>query len=373
MVGRHLGDDGVASRAASASRQQGGSLTALSSITSRSQVCLPAQEACFMQSLHRSTHALVKPNAVASCEEKEGETLCSCAQEENAATRKAVISETSNQLHLDCKNEQSYAPDALTSSKVCAADNKDLNDCRDGDGQKCIDLNTLLSDTTKQVSWTKKQKKTANEPRVLNVPKTLFPYVDGKFVVGCLKNSSQTVCTVDVTVAARASATNEQTVACSYGEASNGKHQAVTLKPGLNSFTLVCGEKGGIQPANFKQKYCAPKEKQGDVAAECTGDYKSVLPLYEDNWWSTGETPETFVLTVPEGHFPENPTRLLVGCKYTGRKGQKGADQGEELQTTVCNVDVTIEGTGPPSSSASFSAGVAGALSVLLGACAVVV
>ncbi|PFH36808.1 SAG-related sequence [Besnoitia besnoiti] len=180
--------------------------------------------------------------------------------------------------------------------------------------------------------------------KVLIIPPENLPFVDGEFAVGCV-NNSQASCKVRVTVAARATVTKDQQVSCAYGKDSNNQHQIIKLSPSQNRFTLACGDKGTIVQTNYKIAYCPVTEGQ-DAAPECSEEYKTILPGYEEGWW-TGDNGNSATLTIPKDKFPNNEARFMIQCQTTEGTEAKNALR-DKLQDSVCSVDVTIESAGQP-------------------------
>ncbi|CBZ53652.1 SRS domain-containing protein [Neospora caninum Liverpool] len=278
-------------------------------------------------------------------------TKCTCTKPAEASNTDitATLSEEKNALEIGCKShELKCAPDGLESNEVCPSTTASLKDCENGQrgsNPTPFDINTLLSGSSKNVSW--KSCNAAGDDacttKKLEIPRENFPFVDKSFVVGCVENSSkENKMKVTVTLEARASATEEQTVTCAYGVNSNKAHQTVTLTPEKNSFTLVCGDQGDVLPTNYKEKYCV--SEIGTAASEsCTGAYNGVFPNYEETWWTTTANTDEYRFTIPEGQFPADEQKITVGCqkKATAEPGKQRTES-EEKGSSVCSVDVTI-------------------------------
>ncbi|PFH36817.1 SAG-related sequence [Besnoitia besnoiti] len=310
------------------------------------------------------------------CEEGTNMTKCSCQVEANqtTATLRTTMSQQKAVFHLLCESSMQYAPDKLEGSTVCPAETRSLLECKtEGNSRAAVDpagttkpveIQTFLSEADPKVSW-ETPEAGENNTRTLSIPQQLFPYVDGEFVVGCLDSSNnKATCQVTVALAARESATEGHKALCAYGEASNKKHQSITLSPANNSFALVCGDKGEIVQKDYKSSYC-PVGDGMEAATTCKGDYKTILPEYEQAWWG-GDDGKSFTLTIPKEKFPENEATLMIQCqKKSDKLGSKSGTPGTS-KPSVCTVHVTIEGTGKASSSPpSASLGATG-LCVLL-------
>nr|XP_029220847.1 SAG-related sequence SRS38C [Besnoitia besnoiti]PFH36838.1 SAG-related sequence SRS38C [Besnoitia besnoiti] len=288
------------------------------------------------------------------CTETPGKTTCRCV--DNAAkSLSATISETRKTLELQCPDSATkYAPDGLKGANVCAASTQKLTECHNCNPEdKCMDVNELLSGTEK-VKWKSETPDSGNGPRTLTVPKDNLPYVDQQFKVGCLDTSGETEkCSVTVELEARKTSRTNNTVTCAYGKESNEAHETITLNPANNSFTLLCGTDGEVLPKNYQANYCPVDDAQKDVSTPCGGDYKSILPEYGSTWWSPETVKGGVTLAIPTEKFPEQTAKIRVGCLARAALTRGDTTQDPEQKTTVCNVDVTIEGTGSPSASAS--------------------
>ncbi|PFH36081.1 SAG-related sequence [Besnoitia besnoiti] len=257
------------------------------------------------------------------CVEAEKGTTCTCAAQPSRSekTSTATISQEKNTLKMVCKEGLKCAPAELTGSIACVGGTDDLTECKGStSGTKhdsCLDVKDILTGTTSSIQWkdTTAQGRAKDQSRSLTVPPETIPFVDEKFVVGCISStsSSTTSCKVDVKIEARATAKNDQTVVCAYGARSNQTRQAVTLSPSQNSFTLVCGDKGEVLPKAYAQTYCSPDSK--DASETCSGDYTTILAGYEDKWWSADDKARSFTLSVPADKFPSKEAKLLVGCR----------------------------------------------------------
>ncbi|PFH36816.1 SAG-related sequence [Besnoitia besnoiti] len=211
-----------------------------------------------------------------------------------------------------------------------------------------MNVNTLLVLSSATVGWADREAD-GEQAKALTIKKENLPYVDGSFRVGCMDQSAnETKCTVDVKVAARASATEGQKAICAYGRESNAKKQEVTLSSARNSFTLVCGDKGEIVQASYKVAHC-PVGKGEEALENCKEDYKTILPDYQEGWW-TEENNKSITMKIPEDKFPEQDGSFMVPCQKAKNSDDK--ERPNALQDgSVCTVDVRILGVGKPSSS----------------------
>ncbi|KEP67000.1 UNVERIFIED_CONTAM: SAG-related sequence SRS30D [Hammondia hammondi] len=305
-----------------------------------------------------------------SCVVSETATKCTCKNQASAASEalKATLSEEKNVLEIGCQqNEQKCAPNDLNTNLVCPATATALKDCKKQEERSAntpFDVNSLLIGSP-AISWQSCEDSECTTKR-LTIPRETFPYVDHKFVVGCLKADTTTM-RVAVTLQARASSTQEQTVKCAYGTQSNAAHQTVTLTPGKNSFTLVCGSEGEVLPTKYNEAYCV-SGNGNEAATHCTGAYTHIFPNYEETWWSTANTSE-YTFQVPDGEFPSEEQKITVGCqKKTSAtppaQGQGKGNTPEEAKSTVCTIDVTIS---PSAASSAAFGGVSAFLLSLVG------
>ncbi|PFH36104.1 SAG-related sequence [Besnoitia besnoiti] len=278
-----------------------------------------------------------------SCEPTDNGTKCTCHASDTSSEAKsltAALSQKKNLLEVVCKSPLAPAPAALAGALVCAAGADCLTECTAVKSPSCIDVVSLLSGTRENVKWKSnpEEVRDVEQSKTLTIPFENFPYTDGHFFVGCTDKNTTTKCTVAVTVEARVSTTAGQIVTCAYGAGSNLSHQAVTLSQSQNSFTLVCGEEGEVLPTKYETAYCS-----ADAGADCSEDYKSVIPAYERSWWAKNNDGRSFTLSVPVDKFPTDQTKIVVGCRYKGdSKGSKNSDK-DASGPTVCSVDVTIE------------------------------
>ncbi|KEP65830.1 UNVERIFIED_CONTAM: SAG-related sequence SRS54 [Hammondia hammondi] len=283
-----------------------------------------------------------------------------------AATHEVTVSGNKNELQLECKTNFNFAPEEDTGKKVCPA-GKEISDCKDG--SQCVLIDPFFTGTTTTLAWKKvdASNREKSSTKLLTIPAENFPYVDGKFLVGCTgSNGSLPPCALTVNIGARASVTKDHTVTCAYGNKSNKDHHAVTIKPSQNSFTLVCGDKGEILPKNYAATYCATQAAQ-HATDDCKGDYKSILPAYTEKWWK--ENPSgSFVFEIPPGDFPEVPVNITLSCqqKTTRPPSIRDKDSDASDKPSVCTVEVTIENGTTSSASAT------GFLSLAVGSFAVV-
>ncbi|PFH36074.1 SAG-related sequence [Besnoitia besnoiti] len=279
----------------------------------------------------------------AKCESGESETTCTCSEGANGdAADVTTLSQKQNVLKLDCQASLKCAPENL-GNKVCEAKAEEFTNCN-------VELCNLLAGKP-PVSWTPVPEKRNNqgESKSLTVPPQNFPFVDEQFAVGCKASDNGKKCTFTVTLAARPTARDGQTVTCAYGASSNQSHQKIKLNPTQNSFTLVCGEKGKVLPTRYEEGFCSSGLK-GDEES-CEGSYTSVLPGYEAKWWSKHDADNSYTLSIPNDKFPAEEAKLVVGCRQKPSSDPAKGATAAAVSSTVCNVDVTIEA----SSSASLS------------------
>ncbi|CBZ50818.1 srs domain-containing protein [Neospora caninum Liverpool] len=303
-----------------------------------------------------------EPQASACIEESGGKTTCTCVSTENENPKElqATLSATKPALQLECQTNLQCAPDGLDQQQVCPEGTKDLKDCkRNGGTPTCVSVTTLLTGNAEAVRW-EDVNADAHRTKKMTIPKDNLPYTDKKFIVGCLNSGgAQAKCKLTVTIEARESVTENQTVTCAYGKTSNPTHQTITLSPSQNSFTLVCGSEGEALPTKYQNTYCV-SQAGTNASAECSGNYTEVIPAYESNWWKEDTSRQSFTLAIPEDGFPEEATNITVGCqKKTSQSSKKKGEPATE-SPTVCSVDVTIEGV---ASAASLSGGMGGVVS----------
>ncbi|PFH36103.1 SAG-related sequence [Besnoitia besnoiti] len=279
--------------------------------------------------------------AATECVANDTEVKCACELTSDGAkkTMSAVLSQDKNTLRFECKSKtaECVKPDEA-GTVVCQAGTSDLSDCK-------VELSTLLAGDSKSVKWVpcELEGEHCKQCASLTIPQNNFPYVDQKFAVGCKEQNASNLCIVGVTLEARPSATNAQTVTCAYGASSNGSHQTVKLSPTQSSFTLVCGEKGEVLPAQYNKHYCSSDSQEAEKT--CSEDYTSILPGYDGSWWEATEASNTYTLSIPADKFPKEETKIVVGCQQqqpvapppSGKKEGK-----KEPSPTVCSVDVTI-------------------------------
>ncbi|PFH36084.1 SAG-related sequence [Besnoitia besnoiti] len=329
---------------------------------------LVALMCCVIVAIHSfSLISALGTEETSMCVEVDNVTTCTCAAQPSRSekTSTATISQEKNTLKMVCKEGLKCAPAELTGSIACVGGTDDLTECKGSTSStkhdSCLDVKDILTGTTSSIQWkdTTAQGRAKDQSRSLTVPPETIPFVDEKFVVGCISStsSSTTSCKVDVKIEARATAKNDQTVVCAYGARSNQTRQAVTLSPSQNSFTLVCGDKGEVLPKAYAQTYCSPDSK--DASETCSGDYTTILAGYEDKWWSADDKARSFTLSVPADKFPSKAAKLLVGCRqeYPLSEDKKNAPA---EGSTVCSVDVFIEAN----ASSSLSVGSSGAYPV---------
>ncbi|CBZ53662.1 SRS domain-containing protein [Neospora caninum Liverpool] len=290
--------------------------------------------------------ALASDSTNPSCETEGAVTKCTCTKtEESDTVLTATLSEKKNVLEIACKKEQlKCAPDDLATNEVCPSTTATLKACKKAKRgpTASFDINTLLSGSPKDVSWRNCDDATCTTKK-LTIPPENFPFVDQQFIVGCVdKSASKDTMKVTVTLQARASATDEQTVKCAYGQNSNPTHQAVTLSPEKNSFTLVCGDEGEVLPTNYKEAYCV-SETGREASESCSGAYEGIFANYEATWWTQTANTDEYKFTIPEGQFPAEEQKITVGCqKKTATEPGNHKKEGDENDSSVCSVDVTI-------------------------------
>ncbi|PFH36076.1 SAG-related sequence [Besnoitia besnoiti] len=279
------------------------------------------------------------PTVSAQCVPGEPQTTCTCEGTSGRAvtdSASVILSQNQNELEMVCAKDLQCAPKEL-SGKVCEANDEALTECS-------VELSTLFAGKSSEISWTKPKKRNGlqGESKILTVPPENFPFVDERFAVGCMDESTKK-CKVTVTVEARPSVTQGQTVTCAYGAGSNDLRQAVKLSPTQNSFTLVCGDKGEVLPKNYNEAFCSSGLTGNEET--CKGSYTSILPGYEANWWNKDDTKHSVTLSIPTDQFPAEEAKIVVGCQKTASSSKRTPVA--VLRPTVCNVDVTIEASSP--------------------------
>ncbi|PFH36080.1 SAG-related sequence [Besnoitia besnoiti] len=290
------------------------------------------------------------------CVPGEKDTTCTCDSTATGEERlSATLSQEKNVMKIVCEPQMTCAPEDLL-DKVCPAEQVELKGCQ-------LKLSDLLAEDATSVAWEaeKVKAKENGETKSLTIPTQNFPYSDQRFAVGCTGENKK--CKVVVTVEARPTVTDGQTVTCAYGASSNTSHQAVTLSPSNNSFTLVCGEKGDVLPATYETTYCVSGST--DAAETCDEKWTSVFADYDSKWWKNPEGTNSFTLSIPTDKFPSEQKKVMVGCQQKKETNDEQRKAGAPAGPTVCSVDVTIEAT----SSASFTAatGVVSFLAVIGG------
>ncbi|PFH36828.1 SAG-related sequence [Besnoitia besnoiti] len=288
---------------------------------------------------------------------KQGGTTCDCvANGEGVQHLKATLSEEKTQLELVCNPTLTYAPEQLADSKVCPAGIQDLSKCKAKPNQgdpASLGLDTIFTGETDSVKWTPSPTPAESaKAMVLKISKDNVPFTEKKFMVGCLKASADQ-CQVTVTIQARKTVMQERKVMCAYGKDSNNskQHQTITLTPSQNSFTLVCGADGDVLPADYNSHYCPVTETPTDAQASCSGDYASIFSTYNQNWWKADGT-KSFSFEIPADQFPEKDATISLGCRQKPSGDvNRHKTVSDVAETSVCNVDVTIGGTGAASSS----------------------
>ncbi|CBZ52225.1 SRS domain-containing protein [Neospora caninum Liverpool] len=286
-----------------------------------------------------------------------GTTTCTClTKDSKTKALYAALSEDTNVLQVSCQRELHCAPDDLSGQKVCPGTTEQLHECTSAPGSPtCINVNSLLTSSESSVTWDTVPETEGYTTKKLTIPTERFPFTDKKFVVGCVSNGRSTDhCKVTVTVAARATAKNDQTVTCAYGANSNKEPQTITLSPSQNTFTLVCGTDGDILPSTYQKKYCGSSENNTTSACE-EKDYTSIITTYQETWWQNPEGTDAYILEIPPNDFPAQSANIVVGCtKAVPTASKADGDPSETVSSSVCKVVVTIEALAN-SSSATMS------------------
>ncbi|PHJ15984.1 srs domain-containing protein [Cystoisospora suis] len=268
-----------------------------------------------------------------------------------------TLSEAVPKLLLECAEGTTVVPTKLTEGLVCPADlpSKDLTKCKDtgaaarDDEKQAVSLSELMGGASSPaVKWEKQSTESTNRKTVytLSLPAAPLPLVDSSFVTGCQGQPSQPKqqCVATVTVEARKSAANGQTVYCAYGKNSNDptKRPTVTMTTKDNKMTLVCGnkEKTVVQPKNYTTHYCSD-EKVSDTCTTTAGEYKSFITDFQDTWWTKDEATNSVTLTIPPEHFPASAKTIHLGCQYSPPP-VAGDNQKAGAGPTACVVDVVI-------------------------------
>ncbi|KFG51700.1 SAG-related sequence SRS30C [Toxoplasma gondii p89] len=286
-------------------------------------------------------------------------TKCTCR---NQTVQKpdvtAIVSEQQNGLQISCNAAHlKCAPDNLQDNTVCPATITSLYECKQTAVKTVtsVDINSLLNGSP-SLQWQNGDSVPECTSRKLTIPPENFPFVDEKFIVGCIKEGTNDSMKVAVTLQARASATKEQTVTCAFGVNSNKVHQTVTLSPEKNSFTLVCGTAGQVLPTKFDENYCVTADKT-DAADSCTEAYRGILPNYEKTWWMKSSNANEYTFKIPDDQFPPEEQKITVGCqkkKISDPNNQ--TSRSNEKDSSVCTVDVTIAPSAASSASVSAMA-----------------
>nr|CCA30036.1 SRS domain-containing protein [Neospora caninum Liverpool]CEL71249.1 TPA: SRS domain-containing protein [Neospora caninum Liverpool] len=296
-------------------------------------------------------------------------TTCTCTSK-NVTNKDltATLSQKKNVLEIACKQKElNCAPGNLDGSVVCPSGTTNLKDCKTTKGTDTpFNINTLLSGPSPSVSW----QSCANAistctTKKLTIPPENFPFVDHKFMAGCVQPDTKDTMKVTVTLEARASATEDHIVKCAYGKNSNPAHQTVTLTPEKNSFTLACGDQGDILPTNYKKEYCV-SESGNEASDSCTGAYEGIFANYEATWWTKTTGTNEYKFTIPGGQFPQEEQKVTVGCqKKTTAEPAPQSKEGGEKDSSVCSVDVTIVASA--ASSAALTSGRVVMLATIVG------
>ncbi|PFH36082.1 SAG-related sequence [Besnoitia besnoiti] len=316
---------------------------------------------CFGFQSFSTVRAVTAQTVTTDCVPEDNKTTCSCEEQgvkESGKQLSAILSKDRSVLTVDCKGALKFAPKVAADNRVCSAQ-EDLPACT-------LSLHKLLAGNSPDVNWTECETngKTKGECKSLSIPQERLPFTDQQFAVGCVSADNQKKCRVAVTMKARASLTEGQTVTCAYGAGSNQLHQTVKLNPTHNSFTLVCGEKGEVFPQKYDETFCTSEPKGNEEA--CSGNYQSVLPGYEKDWWKEDKKARSFTFSIPVDQFPREPTKIIVGCQHSEKSSTDQESDEEVPAPTACSVDVTIE-----SRASALSAAIIGELSLLWGVSAV--
>ncbi|KFH11669.1 SAG-related sequence SRS30C [Toxoplasma gondii VAND] len=270
----------------------------------------------------------------------------------------AIVSEQQNGLQISCNaTHLKCAPDNLQDNTVCPATIASLYECKQTSVKTVtsVDINSLLNGSP-SLQWQNGDSVPECTSKKLTIPPENFPFVDEKFIVGCIEEGKKDSMKVAVTLQARASATKEQTVTCAFGINSNKVHQTVTLSPEKNSFTLVCGTAGQVLPTKFDENYCVTADKT-DAAVSCTEAYGGILPNYEKTWWMKSSNANEYTFKIPDDQFPPEEQKITVGCqkkKISDPNNQ--TSRSDEKDSSVCTVDVTIAPSAASSASVSAMA-----------------
>ncbi|KYK71318.1 SAG-related sequence SRS30C [Toxoplasma gondii TgCatPRC2] len=270
----------------------------------------------------------------------------------------AIVSEQQNGLQISCNAAHlKCAPDNLQDNTVCPATITSLYECKQTAIKTVtsVEINSLLNGSP-SLQWQNGDSVPECTSRKLTIPPENFPFVDEKFIVGCIKEGTNDSMKVAVTLQARASATKEQTVTCAFGVNSNKVHQTVTLSPEKNSFTLVCGTAGQVLPTKFDENYCVTADTT-DAADSCTEAYGGILPNYEKTWWTKSSNANEYTFKIPDDRFPPEEQKITVGCqkkKISDPNNQ--TSRSDEKDSSVCTVDVTIAPSAASSASVSTMA-----------------
>ncbi|CBZ50821.1 srs domain-containing protein [Neospora caninum Liverpool] len=314
--------------------------------------------------------AVAQKTAPFRCEDIDNGTQCTCEATSSESAITATLSATRSVLQLLCKTGLTWTPAGADNKQVCPETTTDLKQCTKGGGEhQCIDVTTLLAGSTDDIKWREVTgvPPTADKSKILTIPAANLPYSDKKFIVGCLSSDQSTSkCKLTVTLEARPSVTEKNhTVTCAYGKTSNPTHQTVKLSPSQNSFTLVCGSEGEVLPTKYQDTYCGSKDGESAAAKQCSGNYTEVIPTYENTWWEETKDKTSYSLVIPSDSFPEEETKITLGCqKKASTSGDRTREEATAAASTVCTVDVTIEGV---TSSASLSRGMDGVLFWVVG------
>ncbi|PFH36175.1 SAG-related sequence [Besnoitia besnoiti] len=265
---------------------------------------------------------------------------------------------------------------------VCLADAKKVSACKPEPSAttKQIKLTTLLrSDTPVKTSITQNPNGQANgQAWTLELQESQLPRVDTTFFVGCQKASEDedSQCKLDITVKARQSDADKNTIICAYGVDSNGANPLTAeMTEENNILSIDCGDAGSFAPAGYTE-FCLPDSQ---ALKGCpTKGFSDVFPTFADSWWQKADSRKTAnVLTIPKTDFPAEARQFLLGCvPKDSSSGLPGGEQdsvqkaasGGVAAPSACQVLVTVKAASLSSSAMSArSAGVSGAAAVVTG------
>ncbi|KEP61239.1 UNVERIFIED_CONTAM: SAG-related sequence SRS10 [Hammondia hammondi] len=304
------------------------------------------------ESAHSICHGEGDNVTVCTCVDSKGENIQRAGESEEAPvvsikTADLVFSGQTNKLTLIC--EGAHVPDNSVNGadKVCHR-GADIDKCAEGasiPSNASISIKQLLTgEKAESIKWLANPDHENNKSYSLTISGNNLPLTDKAFSVGCLNkgNTSKAACKVTVTLA-KVSQTTGNTVECAYGANSNASRQQVTLSPTQNSLILICGKDSAILPTKYKKNFCPTGT---EAEASCAETYKSIIPQYEESWWSESTSATgTYKLEIPTDKFPEKGQKIVIGCKDAQSPGQTHRDAGDAASgKSICNVDVTIAG-----------------------------